>query len=60
MSSDISILMGEDEEVTPEDVNQWNLHSSKKCEINYIKGGHFFLHAQQARVIDIINKKLVP
>jgi len=54
----ITALIGQDEEITREEAEQWKFHTTKKCDIHYIKGGHFFLLDQQQAVIDIINDNL--
>jgi len=59
LSTDISILLGRDEGVSPEVAVQWVEHTNKKCNIHYIDGDHFFLLHQQKAVIDIINTSLV-
>lgn len=55
LTCNISALIGEDEDITSKEADQWELHTTEKCSIYYIKGGHFFLLNQQQAVIDIIN-----
>lgn len=56
---DISILIGKDEKITSEEAEQWKLHTTEKCSIYYIEGGHFFLLNKQQAVIDIVNNHLL-
>ena len=55
----ITALIGENEAITPQEAVQWKLHTTEKCSIHYIEGGHFFLLNQQQAVIDIINTNVL-
>jgi medium-chain acyl-[acyl-carrier-protein] hydrolase len=58
LSCNITALIGQEEEITTEEAEQWKFHTTKECAVHYIKGGHFFLLDQQQAVIDIINDNL--
>nr|WP_315031494.1 alpha/beta fold hydrolase [uncultured Chryseobacterium sp.] len=59
LQCNISALIGEDEDITTEEADQWKLHTTEKCSVYYMKGGHFFLLDQQQAVIEIINNNLL-
>lgn len=52
---DISVLLGKDEDMTPEQRDGWKRHTTKQCVVHYFEGGHFFLHDQTARLVKLIN-----
>ena len=55
---EISALIGKEEAITTEEAVQWKLHTSEKCSIYFMEGGHFFLLDDPQAVIDIINSHL--
>jgi len=55
---DISILLGKDEKVTPEQAVGWKLHTNGLCAIYYFNGGHFFLHDEIKQITSLINNTL--
>lgn len=57
--NDISVLIGESEDIPPSIANKWKEHTDRKCDIHYIQGGHFFLLDQRKTVIDIVNLSLI-
>ena len=59
LTSNISVLLGKNEGITPEIAMHWYEHTDKKCDIHYIDGGHFFLLDQAEKVINIVNTCLV-
>ncbi|MCK8521585.1 thioesterase domain-containing protein [Aquimarina sp. D1M17] len=59
LDTDISILLGEDEGIPPETSVQWYSHTTKKCNIQYFEGNHFFLLQQKEAILEIINENLV-
>lgn len=59
-SHDITVFLGKDESVTPEQMAGWRQHSQKVCSIYYYEGGHFFIHDKMAETADIINRTLAP
>lgn len=58
LQCDISALIGKEEAITMEEAEQWKLHTTEKCSVHYIKGGHFFLLSDLQSVLDIINTDL--
>jgi surfactin synthase thioesterase subunit len=59
LDCDITVLSGKQDEDTTEDVEAWRVHTNGNCDINYFDGGHFFIHDETTRVIDIINKAVI-
>jgi surfactin synthase thioesterase subunit len=59
LTTNVSVLLGENEGISSEEAVQWREHTSKECTIHYIAGDHFFLLNQQEAVINIINDSLV-
>jgi len=58
LECNITALIGEEEDISYEEAEQWKYHTTEKCSVHYIEGGHFFLLDQQQEVIDIINSNL--
>lgn len=54
-SCDISIFLGKDEDMTPEQVDGWKFHTLGICSIYYFNGGHFFLNDEAPSIAKIIN-----
>lgn len=54
----ITVLSGKQDEDSPEEVEAWRVHAGKNCDIHYFNGGHFFIHDENKRVVDIINEAL--
>lgn len=59
LQCNISALIGEEEEITSNEAEQWKLHTTEKCSVHFIEGDHFFLLKQLQEVIDIINSNLI-
>jgi surfactin synthase thioesterase subunit len=59
LDSDISILIGKDEDILAKEAKEWSLCTVRDCSINYFDGGHFFVLNQQKSVIDLINSCLI-
>jgi len=60
LRSAITVLYGKDEEdITTEDIKQWDRHTEKSCEIIPFSGGHFFIEQNLTAILDLINKKLI-
>ncbi|CAC9975503.1 thioesterase II family protein [Flavobacterium panici] len=55
----ISVLIGESEGISRDTAVKWKAHTTKRCSIYYIEGGHFFLLKEKDAVIKIINASLV-
>lgn len=57
---DITVLSGkDDQELTPDDLAGWRIHTSANCAICMIDGGHMFIVENVETVTDIINSVLV-
>ncbi len=55
----ITVLSGKQDEDTTEEVEAWRPHTSGNCDIHYFEGGHFFIHEETKRVLDIVNNKIL-
>lgn len=55
---DITVFIGKDEDLTPEQVVGWKNNTSGICTIHYFKGGHFFINEKTEEVIQRINSTL--
>ena len=53
---DISVFLGKDEELTPEQADSWKNYTSGNCTIHYFNGGHFFINEKVEEVVQKINK----
>lgn len=47
---DITIFLGKDENITPEQADGWKQYTKGVCTIQYFQGGHFFIN-EQFRVV---------
>ncbi|MGB3463635.1 MAG: alpha/beta fold hydrolase [Cyclobacteriaceae bacterium] len=54
----LTVFIGKDEDILPEESEGWKLYSDKRCTIHYFKGGHFFLTEHTKEVIQLINLDL--
>lgn len=55
---DISILYGNNDDITQKEILSWQFHSNKKFNIYDFDGDHFFLNDNVEDIIKIINKSL--
>ena len=55
----ISVLNGEEDDLTSEDITGWCNHTKSNCTIYNFEGGHFFIHEKTEKVVDVINGILV-
>jgi medium-chain acyl-[acyl-carrier-protein] hydrolase len=55
INADLTIFLGKDEDLTPEQCNGWESQTNKKYAIHYFEGGHFFLHDAAEQLINFIN-----
>jgi len=53
-----TILIGEDEDISIEEAEEWSLYTTKSCNIHKISGGHFFIDDAKDEVINKINETL--
>lgn len=56
LDHDITVLLGKDDELTPEQCHEWRHHTSKICNMHYFEGGHFFLHDETRQITNLINQ----
>lgn len=55
----ITVLAGRrDRRTTPEQVDGWCRETSKLCRIEWLEGEHFFIHQQEAAVLDRVATSL--
>jgi len=55
LSVPISAFGGmQDEEVSPEEVNEWLIHTTAECRIRMFDGGHFFLNSALSEMLESI------
>jgi surfactin synthase thioesterase subunit len=57
-SCDITVFIGKDEDLTPEQVDGWKYNTSGICTIHYFNGGHFFINEKTEEVVSTINSTL--
>ncbi len=55
LNIEMSVLLGEEEELTIAQSMGWKKHTTKKCDFHYFNGGHFYLHDQVSQIANIIN-----
>lgn len=51
----ITVFLGKNEDVNPEQSDGWKRQTNKQCTVHYFEGGHFFLHEETTRLINLIN-----
>lgn len=56
---DISVLFGKDDSIDFEQMEGWKSLTSKKCNVYYFEGGHFFIHDNTRSVIEIVDNNLM-
>ena len=52
---DITVFLGKEEDLTPEQIDSWKNYTSENCTIHYFNGGHFFLNEKVKEVVENIN-----
>lgn len=61
LNCSITILNGlKDDDVFPEEVEAWKIHTNRNCTIHNFPGGHFFINEETDKIVDIINNTLAP
>jgi medium-chain acyl-[acyl-carrier-protein] hydrolase len=62
LDCDITVLTGKEEDLKPEQIDEWKLHTNCNCTFHSFEGGHFFLNAPtcKEKLMGIINDTLVP
>jgi len=51
----ITVFLGKDEELIPEQVDGWKRYTSGDCTIHFFNGGHFFINEKVEEVLGKIN-----
>jgi|SRR5690554_5846268 len=54
---DFSILIGKEEDYTIEQLAGWRKLTSGRCEFHRFEGGHFFIHEEREKVVELVNEK---
>jgi medium-chain acyl-[acyl-carrier-protein] hydrolase len=54
LDCDITVLSGEYDDCTKEEVEAWRSQTRGRCDIHYLSGGHFFIHDYREDVFKII------
>lgn len=56
-----SILVGQNDPLAPlEQMSSWSKFTTRACDFHAFAGGHFYLSAQNAAVVQLINARLCP
>ncbi len=55
---DISILNGEDDNITQDEILEWRNHTGKNCNIYNFKGDHFFINNNLEEITSLIKATL--
>lgn len=56
---DITVLIGKSEELHPEQIAGWKMHTNSLCRIQYFNGGHFFINNESKQITKLINSTLL-
>jgi surfactin synthase thioesterase subunit len=55
----ITVFLGKDEELTPEQIDGWKNYTEGDCTIHYFNGGHFFINEKTEEVVEIISRTIL-
>lgn len=55
LACNITVFSGTQDEDSPEEVEAWKVHTTGSCDFHYFEGGHFFLHEETEKIVDIIS-----
>lgn len=58
LSCDLTVLGGDKDNITFNDLTLWKKCSNGKFNIHILKGNHFFIHNNTEEIVDIINSTL--
>ena len=60
LNCDITVFIGEEDDIKPEQIEGWKVHSTQTCTIHHFAGGHFFLNHEKEKqeMLKIINGTL--
>jgi medium-chain acyl-[acyl-carrier-protein] hydrolase len=59
LDDSITVLLGKDDDLTPEQCTGWKRHTKQICCEYYFEGGHFFLNNAAESIVKLINNTLV-
>ncbi|MBT34529.1 MAG: putative thioesterase [Thalassobius sp.] len=54
----ITLLLGTDENITTHQITDWQVETSKKVEVVWFPGGHFFLFDHTKEILELIARNL--
>ena len=57
-SCGLTVFIGKEEDISPEEIVGWKHYSTKNCGIHYFNGGHFFLHDERTEILKLLNQTL--
>jgi surfactin synthase thioesterase subunit len=55
LEASISVFLGKEERLSPEECTGWKEHTKHSCAIHYFNGGHFFLQHHTREIVSCIN-----
>lgn len=55
---EISVLLGKEDDLTAVQCHEWSNATSGICHVTYFNGGHFFIHHETEKIIQLINAAL--
>lgn len=60
LDCNITVLTGKEEDLNPQQIEEWKLHTKQQCNLYSFEGGHFFLNnpVEKDKIIRIINDTL--
>lgn len=59
LNVNISVLNGDMDDIKIPHIAAWKQHTSKKCNIYFFRGGHFYINENLKYIGEIINKNLI-
>jgi medium-chain acyl-[acyl-carrier-protein] hydrolase len=61
LDRDFTVFIGKDDDVKPEQIEGWKVHTRKECTIHSFDGGHFFLNQEKEKkmMIEMVNDILL-
>lgn len=60
LDCDIDVFIGKEDDILPEQIEGWKVHTNKTCSIHTFDGGHFFLNHDKEKeiMLQMINDTL--
>lgn len=58
LGTDITVLSGKADDITYDEVSEWEMYTSGRCKIYEFEGDHFFINTNTEAVVDLINHTL--